>query len=114
MHRHAISQANEQMAFHENWGQKASPCSILEGRPLLESMPVDSLHLIINIANFLVNTIDEITNRCFHETSEDCGMPHDYEENLEAFVADLNKSIKRSYWDGCRSKPKMMTGNQGC
>ena len=68
-------------------------------------MPVDSLHLIINIANFLVNAIDEITNRCSHETDENCGIPHDYEENLEVFVADLNKSIKRYYWDGCRSKP---------
>ena len=45
MHRHAISQNNEQGAVQNNWGAVRSPCRILEGRPLLESMPVDSLHL---------------------------------------------------------------------
>ena len=62
-------------------------------------------YVIRNIANFVVNTLAEITNSCFQDDVENFGLPHEYEENLEAFVADLYKSIKRNYWNGCRSKP---------
>ena len=68
---------------------------------------------VINIGNFLVNTIGEISNVCFHSDGMNCGREHDYEATLTQFTAELNKKVKRSYWDGCLEKPKMLTGNQG-
>ena len=55
--------------------------SILESQPLLESMPVDFFHLIVNIPNSLVDTIREITNRCFRDNVEHCGLLYECEGN---------------------------------